>query len=88
MSQRTQIELSTIVQPGDTLVFTGGSREVAAGQPYNQAKYRRGHSWIVAVKTSWGCCPAHLGIVTRVERDGRVVWSIEWERVPIQRSLI
>lgn len=85
--ERASLELSQIIQPGDSLALSDGSRSTAAGYPANQAAYRRGHSWIVSIVTSWGFMPISLCIVDKVERDGRVVWSIEWERVPVQREL-
>lgn len=85
--QRVVIELSQIVQPGDLLTCSDGTRETAASLPYNQAKYRRGNAWICSIKTSWGYCPMSLGCVTMVERDGRIVWDVNNERVPIQQAL-
>jgi hypothetical protein len=45
-------------------------------------------AWIVAVRGESCQYPVKLYAITAVERDGWMVWQLEDERMPVQRSLL
>lgn len=88
-------ELSQIIQPGDCITLRGGGTFPAVSAPANPVRQRKGHEWIVAIRTFVTVAGEQVGIqlpvnlyaVERVERGGRVIWDRDGEKPLVQREM-
>jgi hypothetical protein len=84
---RAIAELSTLIQAGDMLTLQSGSRYVAGGAPQNRDTQGFLPAWLVSVNIGGCWTPVNLYTIVRVERGGRVTWTVSGERVPVQQAL-